>query len=329
MPHLEEFVSSLKAASEITRLRILALLAEGELSVKDITDILEQSQPRVSRHLKLLADSMLAERQAEGAWVYYRLAAEGSYGDLARDLVAALDRDDPVLENDRARLHGVQVQHGAQAAEYFATVADSWDVLRKLHVPESDIELSIVEIGSTRAPEHVVDLGTGTGRMLELLAPYYRHGTGVDSSREMVAVARAKLAESGIAHAHIRLANIGAPLENVGQADLVVLHQVLHYFDDPGRILTNACRLLRPGGGLLVVDFAPHSLEFLRKEHAHRRLGLSAEQMSAWAAAAGLEITASQEFAQDARDTPEKLTVCLWELSLKDGALPHEERTSK
>jgi ubiquinone/menaquinone biosynthesis C-methylase UbiE/DNA-binding transcriptional ArsR family regulator len=312
VPSLDQFVGSLKAASETTRLRILALLAEGELSVKDITDILGQSQPRVSRHLKLLADGGLAERHAEGAWAYYRLNSKGAEGELARQLVSALDQSDSVLSEDRQRLDKVRESQAAQAASYFAQVAESWDLLRNMHVPESDIEAAILAVAAAREIGKVIDLGTGTGRMLELLAPYYQEGIGLDSSRQMVAVARAKLASAGVQHAQVRLADISESLEGVGQADLVILHQVLHYFDDPGRVLQRAARHLKPGGQVLVVDFAPHKMEFLRNEHAHRRLGMSEEQMAAWAADAGLDVQSVKPFSPK---SPDKLTVCLWVLS--------------
>lgn len=316
MPRLGELIATLKAASEPTRLRMLALLAEGELSVKDVTDILGQSQPRVSRHLKLLADAGLAKRHAEGAWAYYRLADGASGEVLARAMLARLDHDDPVVVNDRNKLIAIRAAHAARAAAYFATIADQWDVVRTLHVPETEIEAAILDIAGKTKLDKVIDLGTGTGRMLELLAPIYRHGLGIDSSREMIAVARAKLSAAGVCQAQVRQADIVDPIEAGEGADLIIIHQVLHYFDDPGLVLNNAARILRPGGRVLVVDFAPHSHEALRSEHAHRRLGLSAAQMEAWADGAGLAIAETREIAN--RTTPDGLTVCLFVLTQKD-----------
>lgn len=316
MPSLDQFVGSLKAASETTRLRILALLAQGELSVKDITDILAQSQPRVSRHLKLLADGGLAQRNAEGAWAYYRLSGDGPEAQLARQLVSALDFSDPVLTEDRQRLEKVRESQAAQAASYFAQVAESWDMLRNLHVPESDIEAAILDIATGHKLDQVIDLGTGTGRMLELLSPLFKNGVGLDSSRQMVAVARAKLASAGIGNAQVRLADISEPFDGVGQADLVVLHQVLHYFDDPGHIISAASKMLAPNGRIMVIDFAPHELEFLRGEQAHRRLGMSKKQMEAWALAAGLAIDEYMDFPGSGDGS---LTVCLWTLAEANG----------
>lgn len=312
MGNLSTLVGVLRAAGESTRLRLLALLADGDHSVKDLTEILDQSQPRVSRHLKLLADAGLVERHAEGAWAYYRLAPAGQGADLARWLTARVEPNDAERQRDKARQAQTRAAQQAEAAGYFAQVAESWDLLKTLHVPEAAVEAAVLgELGG-RSVELLVDLGTGTGRMLEVLAPAYKHGVGIDSSREMLNVARARLAASGITHAQVRLGDIDALDPAIGPADVVVIHQVLHYFDDPGRMLMQARRLLKSGGEILIVDFAPHALEFLRTEHAHRRLGLSQEQMNGWAGFAGLDVLAMREFPSDTKDRG--LTVCLWHL---------------
>ena len=304
------WVEVLRAAGEETRLRLLALLADGEHSVKDLTEILGQSQPRVSRHLKLLVDAGLVERNAEGAWAYYRLA-EGEPAELTRELMSRIDADDSERQHDRGRLAAVRAAQAGQAAAYFAKVAESWDVLRKLHVPDSAVEAAMLEAVGSRRVELLLDLGTGTGRMLELFAGRYRRGIGIDQSREMLAVARAKLVAAGIANAQVRLGDIGNLDPMLGTADLIVLHQVLHYFDDPGRLLLSIRPSLRAGGEILIVDFAPHALEFLRAHHAHRRLGLAEAQMQAWARTAGLAVARLETFLKTDADG---LTVCLWRL---------------
>ena len=174
-------VGVIRAAGESTRLRLLALLAEGEHSVKDLTEILGQSQPRVSRHLKLLADAGLVTRNAEGAWAYYGLAEGGAGADLAHWLIARLDPADADRARDKARLEWVRAAQQRQAAEYFAKVAESWDALRNLHVPESAVEAAIVAAVGSRQIDMLFDLGTGTGRMLELLNGHYRRAIGIDS----------------------------------------------------------------------------------------------------------------------------------------------------
>ncbi len=318
MSGLDSFVHMLRAAGEVTRLRLLALLATGELSVKDLTEILDQSQPRVSRHLKLLAEAGLIERYAEGAWAYYGLAREGEAAELAQHLVDQLDGEDPQVANDLDRLRAVRETQREQAAAYFAKVAQSWDFLRSLHVPEEAVEAAIAERVGERRVNFLLDLGTGTGRMLELLSDKYRRGLGIDSSREMAAVARAKLVDSDIGHAQVRLGDIADLDSGIGLADLIVIHQVLHYFDDPGQMLAAARRALAPGGEVIIVDFAPHDLEFLRADHAHRRLGLSHDQMESWAADADLTVAECTEFPTETG--PESLTVCLWTLRDNESA---------
>jgi ubiquinone/menaquinone biosynthesis C-methylase UbiE/DNA-binding transcriptional ArsR family regulator len=315
MAKLDELVTVLKAAGEGTRLRLLALLADGEHSVKDLTEILKQSQPRVSRHLKLLADAGLIERNAEGAWAYYGLAQDGDAAALAQWLITRIDAADIDRARDIERQQAARAAQQARASQYFAKVAGSWNLLKTLHVPEEAVEAAVVEALNGRRVDTLIDLGTGTGRMLELLSGSYKRGIGIDSSREMLAVARSHLASAGINHAQVRLGDIGDVDLTAGPADVIVVHQVLHYFDDPGRMLAQARRLLKPGGEMVIVDFAPHDLEFLRSEHAHRRLGLSQAQMSGWAAAAGLAVDAVREFPSDS--TERGLTVCLWRLSDK------------
>ncbi|MEO6395790.1 MAG: metalloregulator ArsR/SmtB family transcription factor [Devosia sp.] len=305
-------VGALRAAGETTRLRLLALLAEGEHSVKDITEILGQSQPRISRHLKLLADAGLVTRNAEGAWAYYRLADGAVAAELGRWLVARLDDTDPYRGQDRQRLEAVRSAQQAQAAAYFAKVAGRWDELRQLHVPEEAVEAAILKSLKGRVADLLIDLGTGTGRMLELLQQNYRRGIGIDASRAMIAVARAKLASQSIGHAQVRLLDIADLDSSIGLAEIIVIHQVLHYFDDPGRVLVQARKALEPGGEMLIVDFAPHDLEFLRSEHAHRRLGVSDAQMEAWARGAGLAVRPLAKL-RPAKGA-DGLTVCLWRL---------------
>jgi ubiquinone/menaquinone biosynthesis C-methylase UbiE/DNA-binding transcriptional ArsR family regulator len=310
---LREFVDILRAAGEITRLRLLSLLAAGELSVKDLTEILDQSQPRVSRHLRLLTESGLVSRHAEGAWAFFRLSDEANAAVLVQHLLEQLDASDPVLQADVLRLEAVRRDHQMRAATYFSKVARDWDRVRSLHAPESAVEAAIVDMMKGTSVEMFIDLGTGTGRMLELLDGHFKKGVGIDSSREMISVARSKFERSGQKSVFVRLGDIAQLDEYSASADITMLHQVLHHFLDPGKALLNARQTLKPGGKIVVVDFMPHKLEFLREEQAHKRLGLSHEQMQAWAQAAHLKVT-------DAREIPHNkpgggLTVCIWHLT--------------
>ncbi|MGV7032293.1 ArsR/SmtB family transcription factor [Methylobacterium symbioticum] len=297
----------LRAAAEETRLRILALLAEGELSVSDLTDILGQSQPRISRHLKLLVEAGLVERHREGAWAFFRLA-EGRLA-LVDPLLAGLEREGPPLSEDRARLEAVRGQRAEAAQSFFARLAPKWDELRSLHVPEAIVETAVLETLGRRPIRSLIDLGTGTGRMLGLLAPRAERATGLDSSHAMLSVARANLERLGLNRVELRQGDIHAPPFARASFDLVVVHQVLHYLDDPARALREAARLVAPGGRLLVVDFAPHDLEFLRESQAHRRLGFAAEQVAGWLADAGLGRVTTRGLAPAEQG---QLTVTLW-----------------
>ncbi|WP_232629324.1 ArsR/SmtB family transcription factor [Methylobacterium sp. Leaf118] len=299
----------LRAAAEETRLRILALLAEGELSVTDLTDILGQSQPRISRHLKLLVESGLIERHREGAWAFFRLREPALA--FVEPLIAALAQEAPPLSEDRARLDSVRAQRAEAAQSFFARLAPKWDGLRSLHVPETTVEAAVLDVLGDRPIRHVVDLGTGTGKMLGLLAPRATRATGLDSSHAMLSVARANLERLGLSRVDLRQGDLHAPPFGRGSFDLVVLHQVLHYLDDPARALREAARLVAPGGRLLVVDFAPHDLEQLRENQAHRRLGFAADQVAGWLVQAGLSDVESRDLApEDGSELP--LTVTLW-----------------
>ena len=308
---LETMVDTLKAAGESSRLRILILLATCDLTVTDITDILGQSQPRVSRHLKLLLDADLIERYQEGSWAFFRRADSEFARDLVHGLVARLNLTDAVIARDRERLDNVRSRRQQRAAEYFSANAASWDRIRSLHVPDQPVEAAMLQILGNRPLQAMADLGTGTGRMLELFAPLYRRAVGIDMSREMLAIARANLDRAGVSSAQVRQGDIYSPPVERDAFDLVTMHQVLHYLDDPARAIREAARLLRPAGRLLVVDFAPHRLEFLRDEHAHQRLGFPDRQIEEWMAEAGLELTERRDFDRHAAAAP-GLTVKLW-----------------
>ncbi len=285
---METVLAGLRAAAEPTRLRLLALLSQGDLTVSELTQILGQSQPRVSRHLKLLCDSGLLDRFPEGAWVFHRLAARGQGGEMARRLLGLLPSDDPTLTLDRQRLQSIRSTRATKAQAYFAENAAHWDKMRKLHVSDRDVEEALLGIFAPRQGGELVDLGTGTGRVLEVLAPHVERGIGIDLSREMLSAARANLDRDGLRHCMVRLGDLEhAPLA-AACADAVTIHQVLHYATDPAAAVTEAARILKPGGLLVIVDFAPHDLETLREHHAHRRLGFSDEEVSGWFLASGL-----------------------------------------
>jgi ubiquinone/menaquinone biosynthesis C-methylase UbiE len=299
----------LKAAGEATRLRLLGLIADAELTVSDLTAILRQSQPRLSRHLRLLAESGLVERYREGSWAFFRLGDRGSAADVARSVIARLDPNDPVIARDRERLAAVRAARAAAAQNYFRRHAAEWDRIRKLHVADAAVEAAIRDSLAGQPIRALLDLGTGTGRMLELFAADIERGLGIDLSLDMLAFARARLDRAGLKHCSVRHGDIYNLALQRDSFDVVIVHQVLHFLDDSARAIAEAARVLRPGGRLLVVDFAPHDLEFLREEHAHRRLGFAPETVMQWIEAAGLEFVRQETLPPG----PEgKIAVSLW-----------------
>lgn len=304
------FLDALRAAAEPTRLRLLGVLARCELTVTEITQVLGQSQPRVSRHLRLLCDAGLLDRVPEGSWVFYRLADNR----VARTFVDMLGEDDPSLADDRERLAAVQRTRQDVADSYFQQHAHEWNDIRSLHVPEEDVERALQELLGDEPVGDLLDIGTGTGRILSLLAPRATRAVGIDRSHEMLAFARAALAGAEYRHVQLRhgdMYHLALPARSM---DLVVLHQVLHFADDPVTVLRQVVRVLRPGGRLLLVDFAPHSHESLRDQHAHRRLGFATDDIAHWAVAAGLQAR------EAARLTGTPLTVVIWDCSLNSPA---------
>jgi ArsR family transcriptional regulator len=216
-----------QALGDPTRLRIVALLRAMELSVGELAQVLGQSQPRVSRHVKILIDAGLVERRKEGSWVFLSLGA----ADRVEPLFALLDAWGQDASADIARLAAVQADRAAGSA---------------------------------------------------------RRAMGVDRSPEMLRLARVKLAQAGV-QSELRQGDMYALPVASGSADTVILHQVLHYAQQPAAAVAEAARLLAPGGRLLIVDFAPHEHEELRSRDQHVRLGFADESVARWMEEAGLD----------------------------------------
>jgi ArsR family transcriptional regulator len=305
---LSRLLGGLRAVAEPTRLRLLVLCAAGEWAVSELTQILGQSQPRVSRHLRLLTDAGLLVRFREGSWTFYRLTPKGALADLAAHIVALLP-DDTELQRDRDRSLDVKRMRAKIAADYFRRNAGQWERLRSLHVPEARVEAVMLELCRNVPAAHrrnLLDIGTGTGRILEVFAPHVDDALGVDLSCEMLAIARANLERAGLDHCQIRQGDMyKLPLPDKSY-DLVTVHQVLHYADRPADVIREAARVLRPEGRLIIVDFMPHALEKLRDAHAHRRLGFPDAEIKKWCAAAGLKPGRRRKLPGD------PLTVAVW-----------------
>lgn len=291
---------TLRALADPTRLRIMRLLAHMELAVGELAQVLGQSQPRVSRHVRILCDAGLAERRKEGSWVFLR-SAIGEHrapplGAAAARLLDVAERDDAqfaarVLE-DRRHLAAIRAAREATAAAYFARHAVDWDTLRSLHCPDEPVEAALAGALGAAPLGALLDVGTGTGRMAELFAPRAAHVTAFDMSPEMLRIARARLQHLPAGQVDLVQGDFAALPFADASFDTLLFHQVLHYAQAPEEVLAEAARVTRLGGLIAVIDFAAHDREELRLQHAHARLGFSDEQMLALFAGAGFTGTA-------------------------------------
>ncbi len=304
---MDSLLSGLRAAGEPTRLRLLALCAHGELTVGELTTILDQSQPRVSRHLKLMVEAGLLQRFREGAQVYYRITEDGDVTTLARTLVDLLPSDDSELNNDLAGLDAIWQRRAKLADAYFNDNAAHWDEIRQLHVAEAAVEARLLDMVGRQKIDTHVDIGTGTGKILALLSERVERSIGIDTNTEMLTIARTYLERENIKNAHVRKGDMYCmPLEN-DSMDLATLHLVLHYSLEPAEVIAEAARVLRDNGKLVIVDFASHQEEQLRSEHQHKRLGFGDREILQSMLQAGLQPGPTEALVGD------PITVKLWQ----------------
>ena len=306
---LEAVLDALRAIAEESRVRILAVLRHGELTVTDLTEILGQSQPRVSRHLRVLVDAGLVTKHREGTWVFFRAVDTGAAAGLVAAALDSIHGADSVLAADLVRLDAVRARRADAASDYFEQIAPIWDEERSLHAAAGTVEATIVEVVGERPLGRVLDVGTGTGRMLQLFAERADRAVGLDTSHSMLSVARANLERLGLQGWELRQGDVHSPPLERSSFDLVVIHQVLHYLEDPGRALAEAAQLVAPGGRMLVVDFAPHRHDFLRAA-AHRRLGFTHDQLRHWFDLSGFDCPRIVDI--DPPDGDDGLTVTVW-----------------
>ena len=308
MPLADRF----QALADPTRLRIVALLRIMELSVGELAQVLGQSQPRVSRHLKILADAGVLQRRKEGSWVFLTLADAGTVEPMFGVIDEWADTETQGLfAADAARIDSIRAERAEAATRYFTSHAEVWDQIRSLHAAESEVERAIDRALGKRPLGRFVDIGTGTGRMMELFAPRSTEAVGIDRSSEMLRLARVKLEAAGISSS-LRQGDMYALPLGDGIADNVIIHQVLHYAHSPAAAIAEAARVIVAGGTLLVVDFAAHDREDLRATDAHIRLGFEDEMMSGWFSSAGLAIDHIEHLEGG------ELTVTLWRGTKRD-----------
>ena len=317
---MEQLLDRLKAVAEPTRLRIVVALESCELTVSEICTVLGQTQPRVSRHLKLLTDAGLLHRHAEGTNAYYGIRTHPPHNDLLVAIAPLIDRSAGVLQRDQIRLEHVRDERAQRAAEYFAENANRWDQLRELHAPTTVVEAAMLDAVELDTIDTLLDIGTGTGRVLELFADRVNLGLGIDNSRQMLSVARSRLDEDELSHCSVRHSDIYNLDVEDGSQQVVVLHHVLHFLPDPASALAVAERTLADGGTLLVVDFAEHGIEALRSEHAHSHLGFADAQITAWFESLGLVASTPQHFLPPESADADELVVTLWTATKPEGA---------
>jgi ubiquinone/menaquinone biosynthesis C-methylase UbiE/predicted transcriptional regulator len=303
---MKNMLEALRACAEPTRLRILYLCSQGELAVGDIATILGMSQPRISKHLRILTEADLLSRYVEGNFAFYRASEASPLRELRELIFSNMQSTDEQLGRDNERLQDLRSRQSKDAEEHFDNIASEWDRVRQMYGGDATVEDALLSVVSSLSPTTLIDIGTGTGRILELLSPIIQEGIGIDRSREMIQIARRRLEGAGLKNCLVRLGDMyHLPLSDE-TADVAILHLVLHYAREPQHVIKEVARALRPTGTLIVVDFEKHDKEWLREEMNHARLGFQPQEVKEMFERAGLTVQRSLRF--PAKD----LTIRLW-----------------
>lgn len=294
---MDHILNIFRALADPTRLRIMLLLQKMELAVGELAQILNQSQPRISRHIRILDEAGLAERRKEGSWVFLKPGPASELEILGRIFRSSKVAKSEQAMQDQAQLALVRKARAEMAEQYFSAHAEEWDAIRSLHLPEAEVERAMLALMRDAQLGKMLDIGTGTGRMVELFGPSAISIIALDKSPEMLRLARAKLLESEaengsnlVQKTELKQGDFNQlPVAN-SAVDSVILHQVLHYAQHPEAVLAEVSRVLKSDGIVLIADFAAHDREDLRTEHAHARLGFSDDSMKRWLSASKLEL---------------------------------------
>ena len=299
-------MQGLRAAAEPTRLRIIALCGHAELSVTELVMILGQTQPRVSRHLKLLVEGGLLQRNKEGNRAYYRLSTEAEGADLARMLNDLMPGEDEVHTLDLSRLSSVKADRVRYAESFLDPYSQEIIELRGMWPPDEVIDKCILALLKDRSIQNLLDLGTGAGRILRTIAPFVVKGTGIDNSLEMLSIARARLDQDGIKNCQVRVGDMYRLPFKKNSFDLITINSLLRYADEPKKVIAEAARVLEKKGALLIVDLAAHDLSALRDEYGHSWLGFSEAEMVEMLSEENLTVDRVKHI------DGQKLSVCIW-----------------
>ena len=292
-------------------MRILAVLSQGELAVSELCKVLAQTQPRVSRHLKLLVEAGLLERNPQGTSAFYRLARTGPGHQITSSILDFVDENDPTIVGDRQRLEAIREERALKADAYFESIATDWDAVRDRHVADEGVEAAMGREIGDQDVANLLDVGTGTGRVLEVFADRIERGIGIDRSQQMLDLARSRLDNDGLRHCSVRQGDIYALDIAPGSVDVAVVHHVLHFLDDPVSALEEITKTIAKGGRLIIVDFAPHQLETMRSDYAHHWLGFAEQDVISWCSDAGIGDMKVQHLHPQS-PTDESLTVTIW-----------------
>jgi DNA-binding transcriptional ArsR family regulator len=293
----DNYIDALKAISEPTRFRLVRLCAQGELTVSELMRIVGQSQPRVSRHLKLLQDAGILERFREQHWVFYRVAQEEHYQLLVSGLIKQIEKNETIIQLDQSRLIELQAARATLSETFIETELPDWLRLHEYHGDTARFESAVQDALAEKTVGHLLDVATGTGRMLKIVGPLASSGVGIDLSKKMVTVARSVLAESGLAHLTVRQEDMYQMRFAARHFDTITIDQVLYFATNPDALIKETARVLKYGGRLLVVAFTAS-----KTAKTPPSVGIELSDIQQWIESAGLKITNTNILPGDSLD---------------------------